>query len=95
MKIENQKVNDCRVKLVISAGPEETAEDYGKVTRLYTQRARIPGFRPGKAPLACAGRLQFGRASRKTQAFSVCRSARVGRAASVCRAARKTQASSV
>jgi len=51
MKIENQKVNDCRVKLAISAGPEETAEDYGKITKIYTQRARIPGFRPGKAPL--------------------------------------------
>ncbi len=51
MKIENQKVSDCRVRLVISAGADETAEDYGKVTRLYTQRARIPGFRPGKAPL--------------------------------------------
>ena len=60
MKIENQKVNDCRVKLVISAGPEETAEDYGKVTRLYTQRARIPGFRPGKAPLAVIQRT-YGR----------------------------------
>ncbi len=60
MKIENQKVNDCRVKLVISAGPEETAEDYGKVTKFYAQRARIPGFRPGKAPLAVIQR-SYGR----------------------------------
>ena len=60
MKIENQKVNDCRVKLVISAGPEETSEDYGKVTKFYTQRARIPGFRPGKAPLAVIQRT-YGR----------------------------------
>ena len=60
MKIENQKVNDCRVKLAISAGPEETAEDYGKITKLYTQRARIPGFRPGKAPLSVVQRA-YGR----------------------------------
>ena len=60
MKIENQTVNDCRVKLVISAGPEETSEDYGKVTKFYTQRARIPGFRPGKAPLAVIQRT-YGR----------------------------------
>ncbi len=51
MKIENQKVNDCRVRLIVSAGPEETAGDYGKITKIYTQRAIIPGFRPGKAPL--------------------------------------------
>lgn len=51
MKIENQKVSDCRVKLIISAGPEETKEDYAKITKIYSSRARIPGFRPGKAPL--------------------------------------------
>ncbi len=60
MKIENKKIDDCRVNLVISAGPEETAEDYGKVTRIYTQRARIPGFRPGKAPLAVIQKM-YGR----------------------------------
>lgn len=51
MKIDNRKLGDCRVKLIIDATPEETKPDYDKVVRQYVQRARIPGFRQGKAPL--------------------------------------------
>ena len=47
MKIENQKVSDCRVRLVISAGAEETAEDYGTIYRqlLRDVRAASPEVR--------------------------------------------------
>lgn len=51
MKISNDKISDCRVKLTVSAGPDETRADYDKVVATYKRNARIPGFRPGKAPL--------------------------------------------
>lgn len=51
MKVETQKAGDCRLKLIINAGPEETRPDYEKTTREYVKHGRVPGFRPGKAPL--------------------------------------------
>ena len=51
MKVEIQKAGDCRVKLFVNAGPEETRPDYEKTTGEYVKYGRIPGFRPGKAPL--------------------------------------------
>lgn len=51
MKIENTKISDCRVRLVISADAEETRSDYEQVVGQYRKNARIPGFRPGKAPV--------------------------------------------
>ena len=51
MKVETQKAGDCRLKLIINAGPEETRPDYEKITREYVKHGRVPGFRPGKAPL--------------------------------------------
>ena len=52
MKIEKTKLGDCRVKLVIDAGPDETKADYDKAVKAYIRQARIPGFRQGKAPLS-------------------------------------------
>ena len=51
MKVETQKAGDCRLKLIINAGPEESRPDYEKITREYVKHGRVPGFRPGKAPL--------------------------------------------
>lgn len=56
MKVETQKAGDCRVKLIINAGPEETRPDYEKATGEYVKYGRIPGFRPGKAPLEVIAR---------------------------------------
>lgn len=52
MKIEKTKLGDCRVKLVIDAGPDETKADYDRAVKAYIRQARIPGFRQGKAPLS-------------------------------------------
>lgn len=52
MKVENQKAGDCRVKLVVNVGAEETRPDYDKIISQYVGHGRIPGFRPGKAPRA-------------------------------------------
>lgn len=51
MKIENKKINDCRVKLTINAGADETKEDWDAVVKAFIKDAPIPGFRRGKAPL--------------------------------------------
>ena len=56
MKVEIQKAGECRVKLIVNAGPEETRPDYEKITREYVKHGRIPGFRPGKAPLEVIAR---------------------------------------
>ncbi len=50
MKVEIQKAGDCRVKLIINATAEEVRPDNEKIVGLYMERARLPGFRPGKAP---------------------------------------------
>lgn len=52
MKVENTKVSDCRLKLAVAATADETREDYDNVIRNVIRNAQIPGFRPGKAPLA-------------------------------------------
>lgn len=51
MKIESTKVSDCRVKLAVTVEADETRADYDSVVANYKKNARIPGFRPGKAPL--------------------------------------------
>lgn len=52
MKIEDKKVDGCRVKFAITAPAEETQGDYNKIADIYKRKASIRGFRPGKAPLA-------------------------------------------
>ncbi len=52
MKIDTKKLDDCRVKLTIAAGADETKPDYDKVVQNYVRNVRIRGFRPGKAPLS-------------------------------------------
>lgn len=51
MKIEDKKVDGCRVKLAITAPAEETQDDYNRIADIYKRKANIRGFRPGKAPL--------------------------------------------
>ncbi len=52
MKTEIQKLSACRVKLTVEASAEEIAPIYKNVRSMYTAQAKIPGFRPGKAPWA-------------------------------------------
>jgi trigger factor len=51
---------DHQVELTIQFGPERTEKALQRAARQVSQHARIPGFRPGKAPNATVLRL-FGR----------------------------------
>lgn len=46
----------CKRELVIEVPPEAVARESEQITSQYARVARIPGFRPGKAPRALVGR---------------------------------------
>ncbi len=50
MKTDLVDVNDTRKNLRVEIPPEVVDAEIDRVTRDYSKRARIPGFRPGKAP---------------------------------------------
>ena len=52
MKVDTQASGSCRVKLIVKAEAVETRPDYEEIVKLYVQKGRLPGFRPGKAPRA-------------------------------------------
>lgn len=56
MKVTVEQVNPCRKLLKIEVAAEVVAAEYQKVVNDYAKHARIPGFRPGKAPAATAER---------------------------------------
>jgi len=51
MKIEIEDIDLCRRRMEISAEAEEIALDLEDVTEEFAKTSRVPGFRPGKAPL--------------------------------------------
>lgn len=57
MKVETEKIGPCKVKLSVKMEAEETRPEYEKVFRIFSNRGRIPGFRPGKAPRAMIQKL--------------------------------------
>lgn len=50
MKTDFQDVNDTRKQMHVEIPSDVVAAQIDRVTRDYSRRARIPGFRPGKAP---------------------------------------------
>ncbi|HWQ84923.1 MAG TPA: trigger factor, partial [Anaerolineales bacterium] len=50
MKIETQPLDDHQVKLTLEVEPEAVEAAKHKAARHLSQRSKIPGFRPGKAP---------------------------------------------
>jgi trigger factor len=58
--ITTSKRDDNQLDLTIQLGPQRTEEALQRGVRQVAKRARIPGFRPGKAPPATVLRL-FGR----------------------------------
>ena len=50
MKTEVQKISSCRVKVTVEAGAEKIDPIIKGVRSAFTAQAKIPGFRPGKAP---------------------------------------------
>ena len=54
-KIEN--ISDTRKKITVAFAPEQVEEEKGKAVADFVRNAKIPGFRPGKAPKAMVEKL--------------------------------------
>lgn len=52
MTIETQDVSETRKSLVVSLDADEVSAEHQAVVTEFAQIARLPGFRPGKAPAA-------------------------------------------
>jgi trigger factor len=50
MKVKIEESKACRKKLRIEVPAEEVKAEFGKMVDAYARQARVPGFRPGKAP---------------------------------------------
>jgi trigger factor len=50
VNIEIQDVSDTRKNLVVTLDPSEVATEHRAIVAEYAKQARLPGFRPGKAP---------------------------------------------
>lgn len=57
MKTDIQKISSCRVKVIVEATAEEIDPILKGVRSAYIAQAKIPGFRPGKAPWAQVEKL--------------------------------------
>ena len=51
MKTDTKKLDKCQVKLVVTLDAEEAAACVKEVEKAFVKEARLPGFRPGKAPV--------------------------------------------
>ncbi len=52
MNITVETQPNCRASIHVDISPAEVATERTRVTGLYASQARLPGFRPGKAPRA-------------------------------------------
>ncbi len=59
MKTELIDVSPTQKRIVFEIPAETVAQEFDRVTRDYARQARLPGFRPGKAPARLV-RQQFG-----------------------------------
>ena len=50
MKVDTQNIGPCKVKVIVKAEADETRKDYEAVMRIFMEKGRVPGFRPGKVP---------------------------------------------
>jgi trigger factor len=60
VNVQLNSVSDTRKSLVVTLDPSEIAIEHKAVVDEYTKLARIPGFRPGKAPAAMVAK-RFGK----------------------------------
>lgn len=56
MKVRVDQAGGCRRVIHVEVPKERVAEEYSGVVAAYAKSARIPGFRPGRAPLALVER---------------------------------------
>ena len=52
MKVELKDISETRKQLVVALEAAEVDQEFNRVTGEFVSQARIPGFRPGKAPVA-------------------------------------------
>ncbi|MBV8227705.1 MAG: trigger factor family protein, partial [Verrucomicrobia bacterium] len=50
MNVEVETLPNCIASLRIELPPEVVTKEWNEVAKTFRQAARIPGFRPGKAP---------------------------------------------
>lgn len=58
MKTSSKRTGKCKVEIAVSLTAEESAAVVKEVEKAFVREARLPGFRPGKAPLELV-RRQF------------------------------------
>lgn len=51
MNTKIEDINDTRKKLLVTVGADEVEQEHDELVKEFAKVARIPGFRPGKAPL--------------------------------------------
>ena len=56
MDVKIQKLPGSVVELTVSAAPEELKEHEERAAKLLASKLQLPGFRPGKVPLAMASK---------------------------------------
>jgi trigger factor len=52
MSVQIEELSPCRRKLTVEVPAETIQSDYDAALRMFVKQASIPGFRPGKAPVA-------------------------------------------
>jgi len=52
MDVRIDKTGGCRLTVDVAVGASDVRPAYDEVVKFYARKARIPGFRPGKAPAA-------------------------------------------
>src|SRR5918911_5010321 len=50
MKVEVETQRNCVATLKIELPPEEVSKEWDAIASSFARQARIPGYRPGKAP---------------------------------------------
>lgn len=50
MEITREDLNPCTIKLTVKCTPEQVQTGFNRAYKLFSEKMRVPGFRPGHAP---------------------------------------------